>query len=162
MQIREFHTVFEDLLHVFSNKTLLHYTDLDWCDSINSQSLIQWVEASDRISWAAYENETFLGFVSAHLVRKHKTASITIVVLEPFQHQGIAKKLLQFAVNQLFENDFVRIEAQICTENKFSLQLFEAVGFTCEGRLRKNFLIDGFLYDSFMYAKFAGTIENKS
>ena len=162
MQIREFHTVFEDLLHVFSNKTLLHYTDLDWCDSINSQSLIQWVEASDRISWAAYENETFLGFVSAHLVRKHQTASITIVVLEPFQHQGIAKKMLQFAVNQLFENDFVRIEAQICTENKFSLQLFEAVGFTCEGRLRKNFLIDGFLYDSFMYAKFAGTIENKS
>ena len=162
MQIREFHTVFKDLLQVFSNKKLLHYTDLDWCNSIDNKSLIKWVEDSDRISWAAYENETFLGFVSAHLVRKHKTASITIVVLEQFQHQGIAQKLLQSTVIQLFENDFARIEAQICTENKFSQQLFEAVGFTCEGRLRKNFLIDGILYDSFMYAKFAGTNENKS
>ena len=155
MQITEFHTVFPDLLQIFSNKKLLLYTDLDYCNSTDSSYLHNWVEATDRISWNCYEKTDFVGFVSAHLVSKHKTASLTIVVLEHFQQCGYAKKMLQYAVNQLFEKRYVRIEAQICIENRLSIQLFESQGFICEGCLRKNFLIDGVLRDSYMYAKLA-------
>lgn len=162
MQITEFHTVFPDLLHIFSDRDLLHFTDLEYCDSVENQWLRQWVESSERISWRAYEQADFVGFVSAYLVEKHKTASITIVVLEQFQHKGYGESMLKYALTCLFAMGYVRIEAQICTENNASVQLFESLDFTCEGRLRKNFLIDGILRDSFLYAKIAESNENKS
>ena len=155
MQIVEFHTVFEDLLTIFSNKKLLHYTDLDYCESLDNLSLQNWVGDKQRISFAGYEEGSFVGFASAHLVPKHVTASVTIVVLEAFQHRGFAKKLLQTLVSRLFSQGIVRVEAQICTENTNSVQLFESLGFEREGILRKNFLIEGVLYDSYMYAMFA-------
>ena len=155
MQIIEFHNVFEDLLTIFSNKKLLHYTDLDYCESINDTALTKWVNDVQRISFACYEQDRFVGFASAHLVPKHVTASITIVVLEEFQQRGFAKKLLQTLILHLFSHSIVRIEAQICTENTASIQLFESLGFEQEGILHRNFLIDGILHDSYMYAKFA-------
>lgn len=155
MQIVEFHTVFEDLSTIFSNKKLLHYTDLDYCESLDDISLQNWVGDKQRISLAGYEDGSFVGFASAHLVPKHVTASVTIVVLEAFQQRGFAKELLQRLVSRLFSQGIVRVEAQICTENTNSVQLFESLGFEREGILRKNFLIEGILYDSYMYAKFA-------
>ena len=155
MQIIEFHSAFDDLLAIFSNKKLLHYTDLDYCESLDDISLQSWVGDKQRISLAGYEDGSFVGFASAHLVPKHVTASVTIVVLEAYQHCGFAKELLQTLVSRLFSQGIVRVEAQICTENTNSVQLFESLGFEREGILRKNFLIDGILYDSYMYAKFA-------
>ncbi|MCQ2608444.1 MAG: GNAT family N-acetyltransferase [Bacteroidales bacterium] len=154
LEIKEFHTPFEDLLQIFSNRSLLHYTDLDYCTAITDMSLVAWVTDADRMSFAGYENGQFAGFVSAHLVRKHLTASITIVVLEKFQHKGFAKFLLSHIAKILQETGMVRIEAQICTENIASVGLFEQSGFEREGVLHKNFLIDGVLRDSYMYAAF--------
>lgn len=155
MQIIEFHSAFDDLLAIFSNKKLLHYTDLDYCESLDNISLQSWVGDKQRISLAGYEDGSFVGFASAHLVPKHVTASVTIVVLEAFQQRGFAKELLQRLVSRLFSQGIVRVEAQICTENTTSVQLFESLGFEREGILRKNFLIEGILYDSYMYAMFA-------
>ena len=67
----------------------------------------------------------------------------------------MVKELLQTLVSRLFSQGIVRVEAQICTENTNSVQLFESLGFEREGILRKNFLIEGILYDSYMYAMFA-------
>jgi len=155
MQVVEFHNALDDLLTIFSNKKLLHYTDLDYCESLDDSSLQNWVGDERRISLAGYEDDTFVGFASAYLVPKHVTASVTIVVLEEFQRQGFAKEMLQTLVSRLFLQGIVRIEAQICTENTISVRLFESLGFEREGILRKNFLIDGILFDSYMYAKFA-------
>ncbi len=154
LEIKEFHTPFEDLLQIFSNRSLLHYTDLDYCTAITDKSLVAWVTDADRISFAGYENGQFAGFVSAHLVKKHVTASITIVVLEEFQQKGYAKCLLSFVAKKLRQIGMARIEAQICTENLASVSLFEQLGFEREGILHKNFLIDGVLRDSYMYAAF--------
>ena len=152
MEVKEFHEVFADVLKVFSNPLLLHYTDLELCTSLNDRYLQLWMEDNDRISLAGYVDESFVGFVSAHLVKKHLTASVTIVILPEFQHHGFAKFLLQKMLSVLFQKGFVRVEAQICTENMDSIRLFESLKFVCEGRLRKNFLIEGKLYDSYMYA----------
>lgn len=153
MQIVEFHSVFKDLLTVFSDKKLLHFTDLDYCESLDNPLLENWVTSEQRISFAGYEGDKFVGFTSAHLVTKHLTASITIVILETFQQQGFAKKMLQALLTRLFSQGIVRVEAQICTENETSVHLFESLGFEREGILHKNFLINGILYDSYMYAK---------
>ena len=152
MEIKEFHEAFAGVLKVFSTPLLLHYTDLELCTSLNDKYLQSWVDDVDRISLAGYVDKSFVGFVSAHLVKKHLTASVTIVILPEFQRRGYAKFLLQTISSVLFQKGFARIEAQICTENKDSIQLFESLNFVCEGRLRKNFLIDGKLYDSYMYA----------
>lgn len=150
--IKEFHSPFDDLLRVFSNRSLLHYTDLNFCNSFPNEYVESWISDADRISFAGFTNTQFVGFVSAHLVRKHLTASITIVVLEEFQHTGYAKQLLTYIVAYLQKQGIARIEAQICTENTISVALFEGLGFECEGILHKNFLIDGELRDSYMYA----------
>ncbi|MBR4350550.1 MAG: GNAT family N-acetyltransferase [Bacteroidales bacterium] len=152
MDIKEIHEAFADVLKVFSNPLLLHYTDLELCTSLNDKYLQSWIENDDRISFAGYVDGSFVGFVSAHLVKKHLTASITIVILPEFQRRGYAKALLQNILSVLFNKGFARIEAQICTENQDSIRLFESLNFVCEGRLRKNFLIEGKLYDSYMYA----------
>ncbi len=156
LQIAETHVECKDLEKVFSNKTLLHYTDLDYCERYDSENIHRWISNTNRITWCGYENGDFVGFVSAHLVEKHLTASITSVIIEKYQHKGFAKQLLDFAVENLYAKGFARIEAQICTENSESVQLFESAGFTREGILRKNFLIDGILRDSYMYAKIVG------
>lgn len=152
LSIKEFRSLFEELLHVFSNRSLLHYTDLEFCDTFPNDYLTSWFSDSDRISFVGYSKADFVGFVSAHLVRKHLTASITIVVLKQFQHNGYAEQLLRHMVDYLQKHGIARIEAQICTENTISVALFEGLGFECEGILHKNFLIDGELRDSYMYA----------
>lgn len=162
MDIKEFHTVFPELLSVFSNKDLLHYTDLDYCDSVNDMYLQSWVADTERVSLAGYENGSFVGFVSAHLVEKHVTASVTVVVLQEYQQKGYAETMMTALLDMLASKGYIRVEAQICTENKPSLRLFDRMGFSCEGRLRRNFLIDGLLKDSFMYAKFTDANGNKS
>lgn len=152
MKIIPFNTPFDDLLKVFSNRTLLHYTDLDFATAKTDKNLQFWCTDNQRLSWAGYDDADFIGFVSAHLVEKHLTASITIVLLEKYQKKGLAKQLLQYAISELNRRGFVRIESQICTENMDSIKLMESVGFVCEGTLKKNFLIDGILKDSYMYA----------
>lgn len=159
MQIQEFNTAFPDLLQVFSNKNLLHYTDLDYCEDLQNSSLNDWVSDSNRLSLAGYEDGEFVGFVSAHLVKKHLTASVTVVILEKFQKQGFAKLLLQELIIRLVSMGYERIEAQVCTENDSSKKTFESLGFECEGVLRNNFMIDNVLRDSFMFAKIAESID---
>lgn len=154
MKIVPFKTPFDDLLKIFSNRKLLHYTDLDFATSVGDINLRNWIIDSNRVSWAGYDNEIFVGFVSAHLVKKHLTASMTIVLLEEYQKKGFAKQLFQYAIYELKQRGFVRLESQICTENIDSIRLMESLEFECEGILRKNFLIDGDLKDSYMYAKF--------
>lgn len=152
MKIIPFKIPFDDLLMIFSNRKLLHYTDLDFTTIKTDKNLQNWCTDVHRLSWAGYDNDAFIGFVSAHLVEKHVTASITIVLLEKYQKKGLAKQLLQYAISELKRRGFVRIESQICTENMDSIKLMESVGFECEGTLKKNFLIDGILKDSYMYA----------
>lgn len=152
MEYISFKTPFDDLLKIFSNRELLHYTDLNFAETIDDKNLQLWVSDTSRVSWAGYENGEFIGLVSAHLVKKHLTASMTIVLLEKWQQKGLAKSLSQYAISELKRKNFVRIESQICTENIPSIWLFESLGFECEGVLKKNFLIDGVLKDSFMYA----------
>ncbi len=152
MKIIPFNTTFADLLKIFSNRELLHYTDLDFVTSISDQNLQNWLTDTNRISWAGYDNDTFVGFVSAHLVKKHLTASMTIILLEEYQKKGLAKQLFQYAIFELKQKGFVRLESQICTENIDSIKLMESLKFEREGTLKQNFLIDGELKDSYMYA----------
>lgn len=153
MEFKEFDKPFVDLLKIFSNKSLLHYTDLDYATSLLDSHFISWVSDVNRLSIAAYNENDFVGFASAHLVMKHVTASVTIVLLKEFQNRGFSKVLMNNLIELLITKGIVRVEAQICTENQASICMIESLGFQREGLLRKNFLIDGILRDSYMYAK---------
>ncbi|MCQ2960226.1 MAG: GNAT family N-acetyltransferase [Bacteroidales bacterium] len=153
LEIKCFKTEFKDLLQVFANQKLLHYTDLELCKNVDDPYLKNWCTDAERISFSGFVNDEFVGFASAHLVRKHLTASLTVVVLEEFQGRGYAKLLLENLVKHLASIGIVRVEAQVCTENVASAAMLETLGFQREGILRKNFLIEGHLYDSYMFAK---------
>lgn len=147
-----------DIIPLLQKKSVLHYTDFPLHTSETASELETWFSDQNRKTWCLYTDGIFAGFLSAHLVPKHGTASITIVIDEPFQRQGVGTILLQNAISSLKQQGYVRIEAQICTENTASLRLLESQGFEIEGVLRKNFMIDGILRNSYMLAHINPTV----
>lgn len=156
--ITTIHSLTTDLVPLLRKQSLLHYTNFPLYTNETASTLEAWFSDQNRQTWCLYTNSTFAGFLSAHLVPKHVTASITIVIDEPFQRQGVGTILLQNAISSLQQQGYVRIEAQICTENTASVRLLESQGFEIEGVLRKNFMIDGTLRDSYMLARINPTV----
>lgn len=152
------HSLTADLIPLLRKESLLYYTDFPLYTAETATNLEVWFLDPKRHTWCLYKESTLAGFVSAHLVPKHTTASITLVVDEPFQRKGIGTVLLQHAISSLQHEGYVRIEAQICTENTASVQLLESQGFKKEGVLYKNFMIGGKLRDSYMLARIEPTL----
>lgn len=147
-----------DIVPLLQKKSVLHYTDLPLYSSETASELEAWFSDKNRQTWCLYAGSTLAGFLSAHLVPKHVTASITIVVDDAFQRQRVGTILLQKAIASLQQQGYIRLEGQICTENTASLRLLESQGFEKEGVLRKNFMIDGILRDSYMLALIKTTL----
>lgn len=156
--ITTIHTLTADIVPLLRKHTLLHYTDFPLYTNETASELESWFSDQNRQTWCLYSDAIFAGFLSAHLVPKHVTASISIIIDEAFQRQGVGTILLQYAISSLLQQGYIRIEAQICTENTASVRLLESQGFEIEGVLRKNFMIDGTLRDSYMLALIKSTL----
>lgn len=143
----------EDLIALLRDRSLVHYTDFPLYTEEHDSFFQRWFCDINRVTILCREVSVLCGFASAHLVPKHRTASLTVIVAEAYQRQGYAVALMQYLLKKLHDEGYVRAEAQICTENIPSVKLFETLGFQMEGVLRKNFMIDNVLCDSYMYAK---------
>lgn len=81
-----------------------------------------------------------VGVVSAfNMSDVHRTAEISIRILEEFQGKGIAKKALRLVLEYLFKiRGYRKVYAQIYDSNEASKKLFTSVGFEKEAVLKKH------------------------
>jgi ribosomal protein S18 acetylase RimI-like enzyme len=73
-----------------------------------------------------------------------------IGVLSSHRRQGIGKALLETTLTAARERGLTRVELFVRTDNEPARRLYEKVGFTMEGTLRKHLLIDGVFRDSYL------------
>lgn len=154
--------VYDSLLfELFSNNNLLLYTDVPIITAIQNVEIVRNFYSQPRIIFFIKNDDEVLGFVAAYCNVKHRTATVTCVLLPQFHHKGIMRQSLKWFHHVLFtQYNIYRVEAQICTKNLASIRLFETLGYTNEGLLRKNFMINNFLHDSYMYALFRDVFLN--
>ena len=81
-----------------------------------------------------------VGLVSAfNMSDVHRTAEVSIRILEEFQGKGIAKKALRLVLEYLFKiRGYRKVYAQIYDSNEASKKLFTSVGFEKEAVLKKH------------------------
>ncbi|MCL2328916.1 MAG: GNAT family N-acetyltransferase [Bacteroidetes bacterium] len=143
------------LLALFSTADVQRHLDLptDCVNIHNIAEIYAHYSTPQRISFCILSENQYAGFISAASNAKHKTASLSFALLPQFRH----KKLIQSSIDEMYtilqQQSIVRIEAQVLCENQASVHVLQQCGFTCEGILQQNFMIENCLMDSFMMAK---------
>ncbi|MFW5851669.1 MAG: GNAT family N-acetyltransferase [Bacteroidota bacterium] len=143
-------------LHLFADVQNLKYLDIS-CISPAPDLIDVFVYLSQpaRATWfiTHASSDTYIGLVSALCNRTHKTAVLTCFIDSKFHRHGYMKQALIYVQNKLFMDfEIIRIEAQVHSDNIPSVRLFERMGYLCEGKLRKNFVLDGVPGDSYMFS----------
>ena len=79
-------------------------------------------------------------------------AEIGYMLSEAYQSRGFGTRAVALLVDKLFgQTELHRIYAMIAPDNTASIRLVERLGFTCEGRMREHYLIQGRRVDEFIY-----------
>ena len=95
-----------------------------------------------------------VGYIAAHSFDfTHQFAQLTCFLSSSFQEKGIMSETYNLFLPYIFSiPNLQRVEAQVFVENFPIVSLLEKKSFVREGRLRKNFMIEGKLQDSYLYA----------
>lgn len=64
-------------------------------------------------------------------------------ILKPWRGKGVGRALLQAALAQAWESGFTRVELTVREDNQGAIALYEALGFTVEGRHINSMFVDG-------------------
>ncbi len=84
----------------------------------------------------AVEDEKIIGYLAitrSRLERLTHVAKLTLGVLEEYQRQGVATKLLEHAENWAEENDIKRLELTVVEDNEPAVGFFEEMDYDDEG-----------------------------
>ncbi|MDR1761348.1 MAG: GNAT family N-acetyltransferase [Bacteroidales bacterium] len=143
------------LLSLFSTYDVQRHLDLpvDYVNNHTIAAIYSYYSIPQRLSFYIYSNNQSVGFISAALNKKHKTASLSFALLPEFRHKGVMQSAIHEMCILLWQQSIIRIEAQVLSENKASLHVLQQCGFMHEGILRKNFMIENSLMDSYIMAK---------
>lgn len=150
-----------ELFSLYSNTEAQKYTDINIIKSISSTQklLTEWnkdVDANKLIFLGIFSRATkdFLGTISLFDInQKHSFATIGFQLVKDYWGRGIMKESLLNFLKFVFEElNFHRIEAQTHIKNEKSIKVLKSLGFTKEGKLRQNFLIEGKFEDSYLYS----------
>jgi len=95
-----------------------------------------------------------VGVVSAfNMSDVHRTAEVSIRILEEFQGKGIAKKALRLVLEYLFKiRGYRKVYAQVYTNNVVSTNLFISAGFKREATLLEHEMHMGKYMDVAVYS----------
>jgi ribosomal-protein-alanine N-acetyltransferase len=108
------------------------------------------------IYWGIAEKSTssIKGIVLLHSIDPlHHSATVGYMINRLFWGKGLAFKALQTVLTFGFkELKLNRIDAQVYAEHLPSIRILEKAGMQREGRLRKNFFIDGKAEDALLYS----------
>lgn len=107
----------------------------------------QWiVQSPDPVGW--------ITLVVANW--EHGLAEIGYALGTVHQRRGIMVGALEYLLADLFVNsELRRIEARCAVDNRASQRVLEKLGFECEGRLRRFFVLRGEPVDNYLYALLA-------
>ncbi len=149
------------LFNLYSNTEIQKYTDIDLLKSLgDTQKLVSYyneeIDHQNLIFLGVFSRATkdFLGTISLfNIDHKHSFASLGFQLVKDYWGRGIMHESLEHFIKFVFEElSFHRIEAQTYTGNERSVNVLNRLGFTREGQLRQNFLIEGKYEDSYLYS----------
>ncbi len=84
----------------------------------------------------AVEDEKIIGYLAiarSRLERLMHVAKLTMGVLEEYQRQGVATKLLKYAEKWAEDNDIKRLELTVVENNESAVEFFEEMDYDDEG-----------------------------
>ena len=84
---------------------------------------------------------------------KHRV-NLGISVLKKYWGNGIAKRLINYAVAYAKENSIKKIELTVRTDNERALKLYKSLGFFIEGEIKSFFCIDDVYYNCYLMGLF--------
>ena len=149
------------LFNLYSDTEVQLYTDIEILKSLSdTQKLINaWnkeADEQDLIFLGIFSRATkdFLGTISLfNIDRKHSFGSLGFQLVKDYWGRGIMNESLNYFIKFVFEElNFHRIEAQTYTGNERSIKVLNRLGFSKEGQLRQNFLIENKYEDSYLYS----------
>ncbi|WP_184311737.1 GNAT family N-acetyltransferase [Anaerosolibacter carboniphilus] len=103
-----------------------------------------------------------LTFRGGHRPRVAHVGEFGISVLKKYWGLGIGKYLLEYLIDWAREVGFIyKINLRVKEDNEGAIQLYRKMGFREEGRLTRDFCIDGRYYDSIAMGLQIDPEENK-
>lgn len=149
------------LFSLYSDTEVQQYTDIEILRSISdTQKLINaWHKEADKqdlifLGLFSRATKDFLGTISLfNIDKKHSCASLGFQLVKDFWGRGLMNESLNHFIKFVFEElNFHRIEAQTYIGNERSINVLKRLGFSKEGQLRQNFLIENKYEDSYLYS----------
>lgn len=109
--------------------------------------------AGVRVAIDRRDDGTFIGWCALPRVRPHfRSADFGYTFLEAAWGQGFATEAGHAFLEWAFEAlDLNRVQAEVDTRNGASARVLEKLGFTCEGTLRQDCIVDGVVSDTWIY-----------
>ena len=151
----------KSFFEIFSNREVLRFTDHAIIQSLD-EAIVFLMDCRLR---ATNKQHIFLGIFQKtdnqllgimslyHLDLKHAFASLGILLAKESWRKGfMSEALLRFLEFCFIDLNFNRIEAQTFIDNIPAVKFFEKLRFYNEGKLRKNFLIEGKFEDSYLFS----------
>lgn len=104
----------------------------------------------------AAEAENLLGFISYHTPTTMTSHShqweIGIGVANDAKGKGVGRRLIEALIEKAREENILKISLRVLGSNESARGFYEHLGFTQEGHLKNEFLINGKLIDDYHYA----------
>lgn len=144
------------LAQVLSSAEMLRYMDLPrWEHTGDVAALLHACRSGQSSLHILLRNGSVAGIAGlSHICHKHQFAYITCGILPAYQRSGLAREALKRIDALAFRGLALhRIEAQVHEHNASCINLLHSLGYTQEGRMRGNFLVDGVFYDSVLLSK---------
>lgn len=150
----------EGLFAMHSNAHVLRYWDSPlWTDRARAKTFIEGCRllseegSGVRLAVEVMPEKTFIGWVSLSRWKpEYHSASIGYCLDEVHWGKGFAteatRALLQWAFST---HDLNRVQAETDTRNTDSARVLEKLGFTLEGTLREDCVVDGVVSNSWVY-----------
>lgn len=88
-----------------------------------------------------------LSFAAGRRPRLRHSGELGLSVRKAYWGQGIGASMLDAALAWARENDIVKVNLRVRTDNRRAVRLYEQRGFVHEGTIRKEIYVDGTYYD---------------
>ena len=114
-----------------------------------------------RLTIERADDEAFLGWCAVGgYDEDFRLATVTYVLARHAWGQGYATEAMAAVVDWAYQNlDLNRLQTEVDTRNPPSARVLEKLGFTREGTLRENCIVDGDVSDSWIYGLIASDRE---
>lgn len=114
-------------------------------------------EADNQLMIGVFDNEKMVGnlsFAAGSKPRIRHSGEFGISVLKAYWGKGIGTALLEYLIQWAEESNIIqKINLRVRSDNTQAIKVYEKFGFVTEGRVTREFFIDGQFYDIILMGK---------